>query len=89
MQKPKAMYRKLLETMPGFLWTRVYIGKTLLAQGKPEAALAMVQQELTKVVWTDAAADRVAGSRPEGRSGRGTESPNRCDGPTAMRSASP
>ena len=41
----EAMYRKLLELAPGFLWTRAYLGKTLLAQGKPEAALAMVQQE--------------------------------------------
>ena len=30
---------------PDFRWTRVYLGKTLLAQGKPEAALAMVQHE--------------------------------------------
>ena len=37
------MYRKLLEIAPDF-WTRPYLGKTLLAQGKPEAALAIVQQ---------------------------------------------
>jgi adenylate cyclase len=40
-----ATYRRLLEVAPGFLWTRSYLGKTLLAEGKPEAALAMVQQE--------------------------------------------
>ncbi len=39
------LYRKLLELEPGFLWTRSYLGKTLLAQGRPDAALAMVQQE--------------------------------------------
>lgn len=39
------MYRKLLDIEPGFVWTRTYIAKTLLAQGKPEAALAVVQQE--------------------------------------------
>ena len=43
------MYRKLLELAPGFLWTRACLGKTLLAQGKPEAALAMVQQEVDEV----------------------------------------
>jgi TolB-like protein/Flp pilus assembly protein TadD len=41
----EGLYRKLLELEPGFLWTRSYLGKTLLAQGKPDAALAMVQQE--------------------------------------------
>jgi TolB-like protein/Tfp pilus assembly protein PilF len=41
----EAAYRKLLEVAPGFLWTRAYFGKTLLAEGKAEAALAMVQQE--------------------------------------------
>jgi tetratricopeptide (TPR) repeat protein len=35
----------LLEIAPGFLWTRGYLGKTLLMQGKPKEALAMVQQE--------------------------------------------
>ncbi len=41
----EGLYRKLLELEPDFLWTRSYLGKTLLAQGKPDAALAMVQQE--------------------------------------------
>ena len=40
----EATYRKLLEIEPDFEWTRPYLGKTLLAQGKPEAALAIVQQ---------------------------------------------
>ena len=41
----ESTYRKVLELHPGFLWTRGYLGKTLLMQGKPEEALAMVQQE--------------------------------------------
>jgi TolB-like protein len=45
LQESEALYRKLLEVEPGFLWTRSYLGKVLLAQGKPDAALAMVQQE--------------------------------------------
>jgi len=39
------VYRRLLEIAPDFLWTRAYFGKTLLAEGKPEAALAIVQQD--------------------------------------------
>jgi tetratricopeptide (TPR) repeat protein len=42
----EVIYRKLLELDPDFPWTHAYLGKTLLAQGKPEAALAMVQQDL-------------------------------------------
>jgi TolB-like protein/tetratricopeptide (TPR) repeat protein len=41
----EATYRKLLEVAPGFLGARGYLGKTLLAEGKAKAALAMVQQE--------------------------------------------
>jgi TolB-like protein/Tfp pilus assembly protein PilF len=41
----EAMYRQLLELAPNFYWTRPYLGKTLLAQGKAEAALAIVQEE--------------------------------------------
>ena len=41
----EVLYRKLLELEPGFLWTRSYLAKTLLAQGKADAALAMLQQE--------------------------------------------
>jgi tetratricopeptide (TPR) repeat protein len=40
-----ATYRRLLALAPGFLGARSYLGKTLLAEGKQEAALAMVQQE--------------------------------------------
>ena len=40
------LFRELLELEPGFLWTRRWLGKTLLAQGKSEAALAIVQQEV-------------------------------------------
>ena len=39
-----ATYRRLLELAPGFYSTHSYLGKTLLAEGKPEAALAMAQQ---------------------------------------------
>jgi TolB-like protein len=42
--KSESMYRKLLEFAPGFGWTRPYLGKTLLAQGHPQEALAIVQQ---------------------------------------------
>ena len=41
----EALYRKLLELEPNFLWTRSYLAKSLLAQGQADAALAMVQQE--------------------------------------------
>ena len=41
----EGMFRTLLEVEPDFLWTRVYYGKTLLAMGKPDEALAMVQRE--------------------------------------------
>jgi len=44
LQESETVYRKLLETMPDFLWTRAYLGRTLLAQGNPEAALATLQQ---------------------------------------------
>src|SRR5437588_6019462 len=38
-------YRKLIALAPDFAWARGYLAKTLLAEGKPEAALAMAQQE--------------------------------------------
>ena len=41
----EVLYRKLLELEPGFLWTRSYLAKALLALGKPDAALAILQQE--------------------------------------------
>ena len=40
-----ATYRRALELAPGFNLVRSYLGKTLLAEGKPEAALAMVEQD--------------------------------------------
>jgi len=40
-----AAYRKLIELEPDYGWAHGYLAKTLLAQGKPEAALAMAQQE--------------------------------------------
>ena len=43
-EESEAMYRKLLAIAPDLEWTRPNLGRTLLAQGKPEAALAIVQQ---------------------------------------------
>ena len=45
-EESEAMYRHALELAPGYLGARAYLGKTLLAAGKPAAALAMVQQEV-------------------------------------------
>jgi tetratricopeptide (TPR) repeat protein len=39
-------FRELLEVEPGFPWTRGMLGLTLLLQGKTEAALAIVQQDV-------------------------------------------
>ena len=39
------MFAALLKLAPEFLWTRVSLGKTLLAEGKPDDALAMLQQQ--------------------------------------------
>jgi TolB-like protein/Tfp pilus assembly protein PilF len=39
-----ATYRRLLDIAPGFFGGRSFLGKTLLAEGKPEAAVAMLQQ---------------------------------------------
>ena len=43
-----AAFRRLLELAPDFSWTRWSLAKTLLAEGKPDAALAMAQQEPTE-----------------------------------------
>jgi TolB-like protein len=40
-----ASFRKLLDLAPDFEWTHTYLGKTLLAEGKPDEALAMVRLE--------------------------------------------
>ena len=61
------------------------LGKTLLAQGKPEAALAMVQQEADEAIRLMVSAGRLAGSRPSGRGGRGAESARLRNGPTPVR----
>ena len=42
----EGVYRKLLEIQPDFVWGRNYLGLTLLAQGKAEEALAVVQQHV-------------------------------------------
>ena len=39
------LYRRVLELEPSFLWTRSYLAKSLLAQGKTDAALAVLRQE--------------------------------------------
>jgi tetratricopeptide (TPR) repeat protein len=41
----EAAYRRLIKVAPDFLWAPYYLGKTLLAEGKREAALATVQQD--------------------------------------------
>jgi tetratricopeptide (TPR) repeat protein len=40
----EAMFRRLLNISPEFKWTRPYLAKTLLAQGKAQDALATLQQ---------------------------------------------
>ena len=40
-----AAFRRLQELAPDFSWTRSCLAKTLLAEGKPEAALAMAQHD--------------------------------------------
>jgi TolB-like protein/Tfp pilus assembly protein PilF len=45
-EEAEGAFRKLLELEPGFLWARRWLGKTLLAQSKPDEALATVQQEV-------------------------------------------
>ncbi len=44
-EESEVTYRRLLELEPDFLWTRAYLAKTLLAQGKVEEALSTVQQD--------------------------------------------
>jgi len=44
-EEAEGAFRKLLELEPGFMWARRWLGKTLLAQNKPDEALATVQQE--------------------------------------------
>jgi serine/threonine-protein kinase len=41
----EASFRKLIALEPGYWWGHMYLGKTLLAEGQPQAALAMVQGE--------------------------------------------
>lgn len=63
----EAVFRKLLETAPGFLWTRLYLAKTLLARDRAEEALAVLQQEANEAYrscWMPAVLDRL-GRRAE------------------------
>jgi predicted Zn-dependent protease len=41
----ESSFRKTLELGPDFAWGRLYLAKALLAQGKADAALAILQQE--------------------------------------------
>jgi TolB-like protein/Tfp pilus assembly protein PilF len=41
----EASLRGLLELAPGFLWTHGLLARTLVAEGKPDTALAVAQQE--------------------------------------------
>jgi tetratricopeptide (TPR) repeat protein len=41
----EAEFRRLIELAPDYRWAHGYFGKTLLAEGKREAALTMVQEE--------------------------------------------
>ena len=41
----EAAYRRLLEISPEFAWVRSYLARTLLAEGKLDAALAMAEGE--------------------------------------------
>jgi TolB-like protein/Flp pilus assembly protein TadD len=47
------VYRKLIELEPGFAWARAYLGKTLLAEGHPDEALAMAEQEVDQAERLD------------------------------------
>src|SRR5260370_24601688 len=38
-------YRKLIALVPDYAWARAYLAKTLLAEGKPEAAVAMAEEK--------------------------------------------
>lgn len=40
----EVQFRRLLEVEPSFLWGRGWLGKALLAQGQPEAALEVIQK---------------------------------------------
>jgi len=41
----EATFRKLLTLSPDFAWTRLYLAKTLLAEDKPEEAVAVLLEE--------------------------------------------
>jgi TolB-like protein/Tfp pilus assembly protein PilF len=46
LSEAEEQFRQLLELEPNFLWTRRWLSKTLLAQGKPQEALTIIQQEV-------------------------------------------
>jgi TolB-like protein len=41
----EATFRRLIELAPEAVWVRAYLAKALLAQGRPQEALDMIQQE--------------------------------------------
>lgn len=45
----EAAYRRLLEIAPDFAWAKSYLARTLLEEGKAEAALTMVQAEAEEI----------------------------------------
>ena len=63
----EALYRKLLQLEPRFLWTHTYLAKTLLAQGKPDEALSMLQQDPDPAtrLWCSPIILQAAGFRAE------------------------
>jgi TolB-like protein/lipoprotein NlpI len=44
----ESWYERVIEKAPKFEWSHEYLAKTLLADGKPELALAQIQQEPTE-----------------------------------------
>ncbi len=44
-QEAETVFRKLLVMAPTFGWTRIYLSKTMMAQGKPDEALKILEKE--------------------------------------------
>jgi len=57
----ETVFRHLLELTPNFAWTRPYLAKTLLVEGKPQAALSVLEpidenarnDFLSEVLWAN------------------------------------
>jgi tetratricopeptide (TPR) repeat protein len=52
----EGMYRRVLDIEPGFLWTRYYLARVLLADKRPEEALAITQGDDNKLMREQALA---------------------------------